>query len=34
MKQFLEGFWYGWTSAMAGGLILIIIIAILKKVVL
>jgi len=30
MKEFFEGFWYGWSSAMFGGFIAIIIFAILK----
>jgi len=32
MKDWLNGFWYGWSSAMFGGIILLIVLLILEKV--
>jgi len=32
MKDFLKGFWYGWSSAMTGGIILLIVLLILEKI--
>jgi hypothetical protein len=31
MKGFLEGFWYGWSSAMIGGVVLLIVLLFLEK---